>query len=807
MGTKDVGTFTHNLTGLTAGERYHYLFKATTTSGGNSFVGYSNTSEFVTLGTPEVLIPGATDVTKTSVTLNADLNSTGGVSYTTGSPFSGGTVPGMLLWMDGNDPDADGIANTTTYNLANGTGWKDKSGSNRHMDQVIGTPSFTPALLNGLGAVYFDGSEQAYLSSANSLAAHTENFSVFLISRDKGTTSTHSGGHVNDYDTGIWRFGVANMGHIQNVAYFGNSWLYPSSADSNSRDSTNFHLYQATLDDQDNGNVWLDQNKVRSNGSGANNGSDRKPGRIGFGGYDDGSHSRSICEIAEFVVLNRVVSEDERLKIEGYLARKWGLMSTLFTAAHPYYSADPYQTTVSQGGEDAVVTFYWGDNNGSTTPGNWDYNQALPGTHGIGVVSRALSGLTTGTTYYYTAKATTSAGTSWGPVQTFVPANTVLNKYSIPNLALWIDATDLNGDGTLDSVTSGTAVSSWTDKSLGGETVTQSNSDLMPTRQLNSFGTKPAVRFDGTGDMLAVSTIRAESGEYSVYASVRRPSQMGDTSGHLVSESTWNLIPSSSNTAFPEIIVKKSGTAGSLTNIKLGKSTVSTINDFGGDLGELLIFTSQLSTSEEQQIEGYLAHKWGGTDSLNSDHPYKNVAPIFDNKPLIRDISEFSNSDITYLSGMEVWFDASDLDADGVTDSTASGNISSWSDKSGNSHHALTANGTPELKTTSGPSNGRVVEIRGGDYLPVSGSFFVKDMFFVFRSPPTNSVWSGYGGPFGRNPSSGHNLRSSNYITENGQTYFHSNQLPADVFKNGTALNGSFNLGTITNYMVVRLIV
>ena len=117
LGTKDVGTFTHNLTGLTAGERYHYLFKATTTSGGNSYVGYSNTSEFVTLGTPEVLIPGATDVTSTSVTLNADLKSTGGVTYQTGTPFSGSTVPGMLLWMDGNDPDADGVANSSTCPL------------------------------------------------------------------------------------------------------------------------------------------------------------------------------------------------------------------------------------------------------------------------------------------------------------------------------------------------------------------------------------------------------------------------------------------------------------------------------------------------------------------------------------------------------------------------------------------------------------------------------------------------------------------------------------------------------------------
>ena len=98
-----------------------------------------------------------------------------------------------------------------------------------------------------------------------------------------------------------------------------------------------------------------------------------------------------------------------------------------------------------------------------------------------------------------------------------VPANTALNKYSIPDLALRLDATDLNGDGATDSVTSGTPVSSWTDKSLGGETVTQSTADPKPTRQANAFGTKPAVRFDGTGDLcISVSAIRAESGGYAV---------------------------------------------------------------------------------------------------------------------------------------------------------------------------------------------------------------------------------------------------------------------------------------------------
>ena len=104
LGTKSVGAFTSNLSNLTAGTRYEYAFVATNNGGSTQ----SGTSSFVTLGLPQVLTPGATDVTKTSVTLNADLNSTGGVTYTTGAPFSSSTVSGLLMWLDGDDPDADG---------------------------------------------------------------------------------------------------------------------------------------------------------------------------------------------------------------------------------------------------------------------------------------------------------------------------------------------------------------------------------------------------------------------------------------------------------------------------------------------------------------------------------------------------------------------------------------------------------------------------------------------------------------------------------------------------------------------------
>ena len=150
-------------------------------------------------------------------------------------------------------------------------------------------------------------------------------------------------------------------GHTNNVAYFKNQ-LSPDARDFNSRD-TDWHLYQVTVSQLHVGNAWKDSVKVTNN-KGASSHDNRKPKRIYFGG-----NTPDQCQIAEFAIFNRVVPESERLKIEGYLARKWGLMNTMFTAAHPYYTSDPYEPTVTQGGEDAAVTFYWGDDvkQGTTT--------------------------------------------------------------------------------------------------------------------------------------------------------------------------------------------------------------------------------------------------------------------------------------------------------------------------------------------------------------------------------------------------------------------------------------------------------
>ena len=168
------------------------------------------------------------------------------------------------------------------------------------------------------------------------------------------------------------------------------------------------------------------------------------------------------------------------------------------------------------------------------------------------------------------------------------------------------------------------------------------------------------------------------------------------------------------------------------------------------------------------------------------------------------------------ISGLEasmpskaLWFDASDLNADGTTDSTSTGSITSWNDKSGNSRNAGSVVGTPDLNTTHGPNDGRVVQFRSGssngttgdEEFSISGTFTVKDHFYVVRSPSAN--WSDYGGIIG-----GGNSRQSNFIVERNQKYFHSNQYPSKVWYNGNSItSGNFALPSLTDYFILRVVV
>ena len=56
---------------------------------------------------------------------------------------------------------------------------------------------------------------------------------------------------------------------------------------------------------------------------------------------------------------------------------------------------------------------------------------------------------------------------------------------------------------------------------------------------------------------------------------------------------------------------------------KISFGAYSVLEPSMGEIAELLVFDSVLPTGDRQKMEGYLAYKWGLTNSIPDDHPYK----------------------------------------------------------------------------------------------------------------------------------------------------------------------------------------
>jgi len=71
---------------------------------------------------------------------------------------------------------------------------------------------------------------------------------------------------------------------------------------------------------------------------------------------------------------------------------------------------------------------------------------------------------------------------------------------SLPNLKAWYDAADTA------TITGGSAVSQWNDKSPNGYNLTQSTATKKPSSGTRTLNSKNVIDFDGTNDVLSAST-------------------------------------------------------------------------------------------------------------------------------------------------------------------------------------------------------------------------------------------------------------------------------------------------------------
>ena len=273
-------------------------------------------------------------------------------------------------------------------------------------------------------------------------------------------------------------------------------------------------------------------------------------------------------DLAEVLAFQSVTTTT-RQKLEGYLAHKWGLTS-LLPSGHPHKttglnsvawsdvqsfttettisapvlgaqsvanldttSADLEVVLTDNGNDATTITFFYGDNDGGTTPGSWDssltFSNALEAT-----IRKSVTGLTSGQTYYFRTLAKNSSSTNSGEdwansstafttITSSVREDTEAVRYS--DLEGWWkldgnlnDSSGNNHPGYLstnpaiqaivwlDASAAGTvthssnAVSQWADKSGNGNHATQTTTSAKPTYS----STDKKLSFDG-GDILQVT--------------------------------------------------------------------------------------------------------------------------------------------------------------------------------------------------------------------------------------------------------------------------------------------------------------
>ena len=233
------------------------------------------------------------------------------------------------------------------------------------------------------------------------------------------------------------------------------------------------------------------------------------------------------------------------------------------------------------------------------------------------------------------------------------------------------------------------------------------------------------------------------------------------------------------------------------------RHTNTTAANFSGYIGEIIVFNSQLGTTQQQQVESYLAQKWGLSALLPGGHPSLGTTIYRAPRAITLTMTPFFTAfSPRQIGGLALWLDSTDSS----TISFSSGsNISQWRDKSDSSNHFSLTSGT----TTTVVDNGKtVVNFPSGAIMSSANqiTFTTSSAFYIVSRLTSISgsglgmllgftnIANGGGGPADfsiRFSSSG--LYGTNAQGGNGQDFANG-----AYYVNGT-LNPSFGSGVYLN--------
>jgi surface protein len=233
-----------------------------------------------------------------------------------------------------------------------------------------------------------------------------------------------------------------------------------------------------------------------------------------------------------------------------------------------------------------------------------------------------------------------------------------LRADSFPGIRLWLDANNIDGDDTADSIADGTAIIQWIDQSGNNNhpgQITASNRPTYGVRTNNNRARNmPGVEFTASQSL----DISSDSNIRSIVALINQKSHetqsvetkpFGGNQALTSASNKWTLgaINSGVNTSYLHIVVWQflpgdysiyiSGENKGSSNSSLTPAAFDKVgNDLHGTMLEVIAYDRALSDGVRQKLEGYLAHKWDSPTStvslveeLPSSHSYKIAKPAF----------------------------------------------------------------------------------------------------------------------------------------------------------------------------------
>jgi hypothetical protein len=234
----------------------------------------------------------------------------------------------------------------------------------------------------------------------------------------------------------------------------------------------------------------------------------------------------------------------------------------------------------------------------------------------------------------------------------------------------WLDASDIS------TITVSTGVSQWRDKSGRGFHASQSTTGNQPAYIVGGINGLNVLRFDGINDAMVHTAnvspaphttfcvsrrLTGGSTDYQlIYAAIQTSAPFGvNLHAKALGSLNWGSFINSWTFSGTTLdiggvnilgIVSPTSTSGtelySTNGTQSGQSYLQRYpgdsNDrraigldvafnsgaFSGDIAEIIVFSTNLSTRAIKIVEGYLAWKWGLASNLPASHTFKNRPPV-----------------------------------------------------------------------------------------------------------------------------------------------------------------------------------